>query len=103
MGSCSDRALEKENYVCFRCFQNLLFKGSKNYDISPNELSLPSAFLQDMGKADVPRAGRSGDKCVWGGKASGRGSDERGFEAGSLRGQALVQSSLGMSAQHSQK
>lgn len=73
MGSCSDRALEKENYVCFRCFQKLLFKGSENYDISPNELTLPSAFLEDTGKADVSRAGRrSGDKCVggerhWGG------------------------------------
>lgn len=79
MGSCSDRALEKENYVCFRCFQKLLFKGNENYDISPNELTLPSAFLEDTGKADVSRAGRrSGDKCV-GGKASGRGSDERGF------------------------
>lgn len=73
MGSCSDRALEKENYVCFRCFQKLLFKGSKNYDISPNDLALPSAFLEDTGKADVSRARRrSGDKCVWG-KGIGEG------------------------------
>lgn len=57
MGSCSDRALEKENDVCFRCFQKLLFKGSENYDISPNELTLPSVFLEDTGKADVSRAG----------------------------------------------
>lgn len=58
----SDRALEKENYVCFRCFQKLLFKGSENYDIFLSELTLPSAFLQDTGKADVSRARRSGDK-----------------------------------------
>jgi len=73
--------LKRRNYVCFRCFQKLLFKGSENYDISPNELALPSAFLEDTGKADVYRVGRrSGDKCVCGGgKAAGRGSDERGF------------------------
>lgn len=72
MGSCSDRALEKENYVCFRCFQKLLFKGSENYDISPNELTLPSVFREDTGKADVSRAGRrSGDKCVGGERRQG--------------------------------
>lgn len=73
MGSCSDRALEKENYVCFRCFQKLLFKSNENYDISPNELALPSLFLWMWTKQMSPELGEEvvTSVCVgkgrWGG------------------------------------
>lgn len=57
MGSCSDRALEKENYVCFRCFQKLLFKSNENYDISPNELASPHYFYGMWTKQMSPELG----------------------------------------------
>lgn len=65
--------------MCFRCFQKLLFQGRENCDISPKELSLPSAFPEDTGRADVSELGEGVVTSVCGGKAPGRGADERGI------------------------
>lgn len=54
-------------------FRSYCLKAARTMTFLLKKLALPSAFLKDTGKADVSRAGRSGDKCVCGEKASGRG------------------------------
>lgn len=76
-------------------------KAARTMTFLPTSSPSPQRFYRTWAKQMSPELGEVVTSVCVGGKASGRGSDERGFEAGSLRGQALVQSSLGMSAQHS--
>lgn len=67
LGNCSDRALEKENYVCFRCFQKLLFKGSENYDISPKETRPPLRVSKGHRQSRCLQSwAKWWQVCVWG-------------------------------------